>query len=58
MIAWDPTDTAVALKLALPPESVPVPRAVEPSRKVTDPVGVPLPGAAAATVAVKVTACP
>jgi len=43
---------------AVPPESVPVPRVVAPSRKVTVPDGVPAPGANAATVAVKVTLCP
>ena len=31
--------------VAVPPLSVPVPRVVEPSRKLTLPVGVPLPGA-------------
>jgi len=35
--------------------SVPVPRTVVPSLKVTVPVGVPAPGATALTVAVKVT---
>ena len=45
----------VATPLAL---SVPVPRVVEPSLKVTVPVGVPEPGAVALTVAVKVTDCP
>ena len=38
--------------------SVPVPRIVPPSMKVTVPVGVPAPGPPAATVAVKVTAWP
>ena len=38
--------------------SVAEPNAVEPSMNVTDPVGVPLPGAAALTVAVKVTDWP
>src|SRR5436305_1120518 len=37
---------------------VPVPRMVEPSLKVTVPVGVPAPGLFAVTVAVNVTACP
>ena len=44
--------------MAVPPLSVPVPRVVEPSRKLTVPVGVPLPGATALTVAVKVTDSP
>src|SRR5437870_8375687 len=37
---------------------MPVPRVLEPSLKVTVPVGVPAPGLFAATVAVKVTGCP
>src|SRR5437016_13823471 len=37
---------------------VPVPRMVEPSLKVTAPVGVPAPGLFAITVAVNVTGCP
>ena len=44
--------------MAVPPLSVPVPSVVEPSRKLTVPVGVPLPGATALTVAVKVTDSP
>ena len=40
------------------PFSVPVPSVVAPSLNVTFPVGVPAPGATAATVAVKVTDCP
>ena len=39
-------------------QSVPCPGIVEPSLNVTVPVGVPLPGAPAATVAVKVTDWP
>jgi hypothetical protein len=46
------------LKLAVPEESVPLPSVAAPSLKVTEPVGVPAPGATAATVAVKVTVCP
>ena len=45
-------------KVAAPPLSVPVPSVVLPSLKVTLPVGVPLPGATAVTVAVNVTDCP
>ena len=45
-------------KVATPPLNVPVPSVVPPSLKVTLPVGVPLPGAAAVTVAVKVTDWP
>src|SRR2546427_567610 len=37
---------------------VPVPRVLEPSLKVSVPVGVPAPGLFAVTVAVKVTGCP
>src|SRR5439155_22156301 len=44
----------------LPPAgaSVPWPMLFPPSRKVTMPLGLPLPGEITATVAVKVTACP
>ena len=44
--------------VAAPPLRVPVPSVVLPSLNVTVPVGVPLAGAAAVTVAVKVTDCP
>ena len=50
--------SAADMKVAMPALSVPVPSVVAPSLKVTVPVGVPAPGAVAATVAVKVTACP
>ena len=50
-----PAARADVLNVALPPLSVAVPRAFEPSRNVIEPVGVPLPGATADTVAVKVT---
>ena len=40
------------------PSKVPVPSVVEPSLKVTVPVGMPEPGAVAATVAVNVIDCP
>lgn len=46
------------VNVATPPLKIPVPIDVEPTEKVTVPVGVPLPGALAVTVAVKVTACP
>ena len=55
VIEWLPTAKLEVLKVALPPESVAVPKVVEPSRKLTVPDGVPLPGALALTVAVKVT---
>ena len=58
MIACEPAASEVVLNLALPPLSVAEPNAVEPSMNVTEPVGVPLPGAAALTVAVKVTEWP
>ena len=46
------------VKLAVPPLSVAVSRTVDPWENVIVPVGVPLPGEAAVTVAVKVTDCP
>jgi hypothetical protein len=46
------------VNVAVPPDSVPVPRVVVPSRNVTVPVGVPAPGETAATVAVNVTLWP
>ena len=39
-------------------DNVPLPMMVAPSRKLTDPVGVPAPGLTTATVAVKITDCP
>ena len=58
VIDWVATPRLEVVRLALPPLRVAVPRELEPSLKVTVPVGVPLPGAAAATVAVKVTDWP
>ena len=55
---WLPTDSVAVLKVAVPPDSVPLPILVEPSWKVTVPLGVPAPGLTAATVAVKVTLWP
>src|SRR5947209_5611955 len=52
------TDSALVLRVATPPLSVPVPRVVAPSLNVTLPVGVPAPGATGETVAVTVTDCP
>ncbi len=46
------------MKDAAPPLRATVPKDVAPSLKLTVPDGVPPPGALAATVAVKVTACP
>ena len=54
-----PAARVLVLKVATPePLRVPVPSAVEPSRKFTVPVGVPTAGGFAETVAVKVTDCP
>ena len=50
-----PTARAEVANVARPPLSVPVPMGLPPSRKVTVPLGVPVPGATADTVAVKVT---
>src|SRR5437773_1904196 len=59
LIEWEPTASVLVVNVAWPePFSVPVPRALEPSLKVTVPVGVPAPGLFAVTVAVKVTGCP
>ena len=47
------------VRVATPaPSSVPVPRLVAPSEKVTVPAGVPAPGATTVTVAVSVTGWP
>jgi hypothetical protein len=59
VMAWLVTDNPAVANVAWPVAfSVAVPSAVGPSRKVTVPVGLPAPGAAAATVAVKVTDWP
>src|SRR5881396_3211640 len=59
VIEWLPTDSElVVVNVAWPELSVPVPSVVLPSLNVTVPVGVPVPGAAALTVAVKVTDSP
>ena len=55
---WFPADRAEVVKVAMPPLSVPVPIGLPPSRNVTVPVGVPVPGATGETVAVKVTDWP
>src|SRR5204862_36269 len=50
---------AMVVNVAWPePSRMPVPRVLDPSLKVTVPVGVPAPGLFAVTVAVKVTDCP
>src|SRR5438876_737912 len=59
VIEWEPTASVLVTNVPWPePSRVPVPRMVEPSLKVTVPVGVPAPGLFAFTVAVNVTACP
>jgi hypothetical protein len=59
VIAWFPRGSVPAENAATPFDSVPVPScvagAVAPSMKVTVPVGVPVAGATADTVAVNVT---
>jgi hypothetical protein len=50
-----PTDRAEVANVALPELKVAVPRVEAPSRKVTVPVGVPVAGGTALTVAVNVT---
>src|SRR2546425_10540052 len=58
-MACEPTASVLVTNVAWPePSRVPVPRVLEPSLKVTVPVGVPAPGLFAVTVAVKVTDCP
>lgn len=52
------TVSAEVENVADPPLRVPVPSVVAPSLNVTVPVGVPLPGATTAMVAVNVTDCP
>src|SRR5205823_5987523 len=59
LIEWEPTANVLVTNVAWDePLSVPVPRVVAPSLKVTVPVGVPAPLLFAFTVAVKVTGCP
>jgi hypothetical protein len=58
VIEWLPTESVLVVKVAVPPDTVPVPSVVDPSRNVTVPVGVPAPGDTTATVAVNVTDCP
>jgi len=48
----------LVVKVAVPPDRVPVPKIVAPSRNVTVPDGLPAPGATTVTVAVKVTLWP
>ena len=55
VMLWVPMASAEVVYVAILLLKVPVPREVLPFLKVTVPVGVPAPGEAAATVAVKVT---
>src|ERR1051325_8088789 len=56
---WAPTERVLMGKVAWPePSRNCKPRLVTPSKRETVPLGVPLPGAAAVTVAVKVTEWP
>ena len=55
---WADTENDALVKVATPPLNVLVANAVAPSLNVTVPVGVPVPGAVALTVAVIVTDCP
>src|SRR3954447_25536507 len=58
-MTWPPAAAKLVVNVALPPvPTAAVPRTTLPSLNVTVPVGVPPPGATAATVAVKVTAWP
>ena len=58
-MAWPPAAAKLVVNVAVPPvPTATVPRTTLPSLNVTVPVGVPAPGATAATVAVKVTAWP
>jgi hypothetical protein len=57
-MVWLPLVRVEVEKLATPFARAPIPRAAAPSRKVTVPVGVPIAGATAETVAVKVTDWP
>src|SRR3954464_13679508 len=58
-MTWPPAAAKLVVNVAVPPvPTATVPRTTLPSLNVTVPVGVPPPGATAATLAVKVTAWP
>jgi hypothetical protein len=57
-MVWSPTVEVEAVKVAVPLLSVAVPNWVVPSMNVTEPLGVPDPGAIALVVAVNVTGRP
>jgi hypothetical protein len=61
VIEWVATDNAAVLKVHVNGEAagkVQLPIVAAPSRKLTEPVGDPAPGARTVTVAVNVTDCP
>ena len=59
VIEWDATVSNDVAKVVIPEAfNVPVPMLATPSLNVTEPVGIPAPGAAADTVAVNVTDSP
>jgi hypothetical protein len=58
VIEWLPASRLDVEKVAVPPFSVPVPSVVDPSLKVTLPVGAPAPGVLTLTFAVNVTLWP
>lgn len=58
LIEWPPTASADVVNVATPPEIVAVPSVVEPSEKVTVPVGDPVADEVKETLAEKVTGCP
>ena len=58
VIEWVPVSSEERLKVATPLLSVPVPSELVPSKKVTVPVGVPVPGETAETVDVRRTDWP
>ena len=58
MLKLLPTKRLEVDKVAEPLLSVPFPKRIVPSKKLTVPVTVPAPGETALTVAVKVTDCP
>src|SRR6266478_1658566 len=57
VIEWVAAESVEVVNVALPELSVPLPSEVAPSRNVTVPLGVPVPGATTATIPVKVTDC-
>ena len=59
VMGWLPRESEEVVNVATPePLSAPNPMGLPPSRKTTDPVGIPVLGGTGETVAVKVTDCP